>query len=68
MTKEEYLALCEKQFEATVKLNDHDNFYDHEKGFVEVIRELGREVLQANLGHVPANHQKKTEGRPASGG
>lgn len=67
MTEEEYLSLCKKQYEAIVKLNEHDNFYDHEKDFVGIMRELGKDVMEANLGPVPSNHQKKTRGRPVSG-
>lgn len=59
MTKEEFLALAEKRYDALQKLNKVDSFYDYEKEFVKLWRELGLEVLQKNLGAVPANRRKK---------
>lgn len=59
MTKEEFLALAESRYDALQKLNKLDSFYDYEKIFVEVWRDLGREVLEKNLGSVPTNRRKK---------
>lgn len=59
MKKEEFLALAEQRYDALQKLNKLDSFYDYEKLFVELWRDLGREVLEKNLGDVPTNRRKK---------
>ena len=59
MKKEEFLALAEQRFDALQKLNKLDNFYDYEKQFVALWRELGREVLEKNLGAIPTDRRKK---------
>ena len=59
MTKEEFLALAEGRYEALQKLNKLNNFYDYEKQFVHLWQELGRTVLEQNLGAVPTNRRKK---------
>ncbi len=64
MTKEEFLALADKRYDALQKLNQLDSFYDYEKQFVDIWRGLGREVLEQNLGAVPTNRRKKKTSRP----
>jgi len=59
MTKEEFLALAEARYDALQKLNKLNSFYDYEKQFVDLWRELGRQVLEQNLGAVPTNRRKK---------
>lgn len=59
MDKKEFLALAEKRYEALQALNKLDNFYDYEKQFVELWRQLGREVLEKNVGDIPADRRKK---------
>jgi len=59
MTKEEFLALAEKRYDALQDLNGLDNFYDYEQKYLEIWRELGREVLESNLGKVPKDRRKK---------
>lgn len=59
MKKEEFLALAERRYDALQELNKLDNFYDYEKKFVDLWRELGREVLEKNVGDVPKNRRKK---------
>lgn len=59
MTKEEFLALAEARYDALQKLNKLNSFYDYEKQFVDLWRELGRQVLEQNLGPVPTNRRKK---------
>ena len=59
MTKEEFLALAESRYEALQELNQLKSFYDYEKIFVDLWRDLGREVLEKNLGEVPMNRRKK---------
>lgn len=59
MTKEEFLALAEKRYDALRDLNKLDSFYDYEKLFVKLWQDFGREALEKNLGTVPANRRKK---------
>ena len=64
MDKKEFLALAEARYEALQALNKLDNFYDYEKIFVELWQELGREVLEKNIGSVPKDRRKKKTSRP----
>ncbi len=59
MTEANFIALAKKRYEALQSLNKIDNFYDHEKEFESIWRELGREVLEANISKVPADRRKK---------
>lgn len=59
MSKEEFLAVAEQRYDALQKLNQLDSFYNYEKLFLELWRDLGREVLEKNLGPVPPNRRKK---------
>ena len=45
--------------EARQALNQPDNFYDYEKLFVSIWKDLGREVLEKNIGDLPADKRKK---------
>ena len=58
MTKEEYLALAESRYDELEALKKHDNFYDYEKGLVEILQELGRDYLMQSL-----NETSKTNNR-----
>jgi hypothetical protein len=60
MTKEEFLALAAAKYASIQALNEVPSFYDYEKGFDALWIELGREVLEKNIGEVPQNHRKKT--------
>jgi uncharacterized membrane protein len=59
MSKEEFLAVAEQRYDALQELNQLDSFYNYEKLFLELWRDLGREVLEKNLGPVPLNRRKK---------
>ena len=60
MTKEDFLAIATKKYDELQGLNKIDCFYDYEKEFVDIWTELGRQVMEKNIGDVPQNHQKKT--------
>ncbi len=60
MTKEEYLSLASEKYEALQNLNTNLNFYDYEKTFDELWTELGRAILERNIGEIPNDHRKKT--------
>ena len=59
MTREEFLALADKRYDELQALNKLDNFYDYEKEFVGIWQELGRSVLESNLGKLPEDRRKK---------
>jgi uncharacterized membrane protein len=59
MTKEEYLELCSKNWEALQAATSKKNLYDLEKDFRVTWEDLGREVLEKQLGNLPNDHRKK---------
>lgn len=59
MTKEEYLSLVSVRYDELQKLNKLDNFYDYEKEFVHIWQDLGKSVLENNIGSVPNDRRKK---------
>jgi hypothetical protein len=59
MTEATFIALAQKRYAELQALNKIDNFYDYEKEFELIWRELGREVLESNLSDVPADRRKK---------
>ena len=59
MTKEEYLAIAAKRYDELQALNRIDNFYDYESEFVNIMKDLGKEVLEKNLSDLPADKRKK---------
>jgi hypothetical protein len=59
MTKAEYLEAAAKRYDELQALNKIDNFYDYEKEFVSIWQDLGREVLENNLGELAKDKRKK---------
>ena len=59
MTEANFIALAQKRYAALQALNKIDNFYDYEKEFESLWRDLGREVLESNLSDIPADRRKK---------
>ncbi len=59
MTREEFLAIADKRYDELQALNKIDNFYDYEKDFADILKDLSKEVLEKNLSDVPANRRKK---------
>ena len=59
MTEENFIALAKKRYAELQALNKINNFYDYEKEFESLWRDLGREVLEANISKVPADRRKK---------
>lgn len=53
------MAMAQKRYAKLQALNKIDNFYDYEKEFDNIWRELGREVLESNISEVPADRRKK---------
>jgi hypothetical protein len=59
MTEAKFIALAQERYAALQALNKIDNFYDYEKEFEAIWRDLGRSVLEANLSEVPSDRRKK---------
>ena len=59
MTEANFITLAQKRYAALQALNKIDNFYDYEKEFEFIWRDLGREVLESNLSNIPADRRKK---------
>ncbi len=59
MTEEEYLKIAKEKYKSLKALGDLDNFYDYEKNFDKIWRELGKEVLEKNLGELVNDRRKK---------
>ncbi len=59
MTKEEYLAIAAKRYDELQALNQIDNFYDYESEFAKIMKDLNKEVLEKNIGDLPADKRKK---------
>jgi hypothetical protein len=59
MTKEEYLLITAKRYDELEALNKIDNFYDYESEFANIMKGLGKELLEKNLGDLPADKRKK---------
>ena len=50
MNKEEFLKLAEAKYEEINALKEAPTFFDYERGFAEIWTELGRQVIQTELG------------------
>ena len=59
MTKAEVLEHAGAQYDELQGLNKLDNFYDYEKGFINIWNGLGQSVLEKNLGDLPKDKRKK---------
>jgi hypothetical protein len=67
MTKAEFLSIAEARYDALHKLNaDELSFYAYEEQFTQLWTELGREVLESNLGPVSASGRKKSAAKRAT--
>jgi hypothetical protein len=66
MSKEEFLALAAERYEALNKLNEEKDFYTYEATFDQIWTDLGREVLEKNIGEVGKDRRKKNESEPAT--
>ena len=63
MTKEEYLAIASEKYDELQALNKINNFYDYEKEFEKLLKELGRMLLEKNISELSADRRKKKHSR-----
>jgi len=59
MTKEKFLEIASARYDSIRALNGLDNFYDYEKTLVDIMRNMGRAILEENLGERVADKRKK---------
>lgn len=59
MTEATFIELAKKRYAELQALNKIDSFYDYEKEFDAIWRDLGREVFETNISKVPADRRKK---------
>ena len=59
MTREEFRQLADMRYNKLQALNKIDNFYDYEKEFEQIWKDLGRAVLETNISELPADRRKK---------
>lgn len=59
MTKAQYLAAAEARYEELKALNKLNDFYDYEVEFVKIWQDLGRQVLEQNIGTLSNDKRKK---------
>jgi hypothetical protein len=59
MTKEEFQAIAGVRYEELQALNKLNNFYDYEKQFIKIWQDLGKSVLEKNLGELTNDKRKK---------
>lgn len=67
MTKEQLLTLVSARYDQLQSLNKIDDFYDYEKGFEDIWKELGRSVFEKNISESPADRRKKNKEANADG-
>lgn len=60
MTKDEFMALAAARYDDLQRLNvEEKTFYTYEEKFAGIWTDLGRAVLEANLGDIPVLPRKK---------
>lgn len=53
------MAIATKRYDELQSLKQIDNFYDYESKFVEIMKDLGKKVLEKNLSDFPSYKRKK---------
>lgn len=61
MTKEQLIAMVSERYDQLQALNKINNFYDYEKEFEDMWKELGRSVLEKNVSENPVDRRKKNK-------
>jgi hypothetical protein len=59
MTKEQLILKVSQRYDELQSLNKLDNMYDYEVQFADIWKELGRSVLESNIGTTPKDRRKK---------
>lgn len=67
MTREEFAKLADAKYDEINALKKQPTLMDYEQGFVEIWQQLGKEVLQADLGGTSKDRRKKKSSKLPSG-
>ncbi|HEX5153126.1 MAG TPA: hypothetical protein VFW07_16865 [Parafilimonas sp.] len=59
MTESSFIAMAQKRYAQLQSLSKIDSFYDYEKEFDKIWKDLGKEVLEASISKLPADRRKK---------
>lgn len=59
MTKQEFLDAVALRYDQLDALNQIDDFYKYEVEFVDIWRDLGKEVFEKNIGTLSNDKRKK---------
>jgi len=59
ITEEEFLTLAKAKYATINTLNEKPTMLDYEQGLVDILNDLGREVIQANLSKNSKDRRKK---------
>ncbi len=59
MTKQEFLEAAALRYDKLQALNKITDFYDYEVEFVRIWKDLGKEVLEKNIGTLSNDKRKK---------
>ena len=59
MTESSFIAMAQKRYAQLQCLNKIDSFYDYEKEFDKIWKDLGREVLESSISKLPVDRRKK---------
>lgn len=59
MTKQEFLEAAASRYDELQELNKINDFYDYEVEFVNIWRDLGKEVFEKNIGTLSKDKRKK---------
>jgi hypothetical protein len=61
MTKEELISMVSERYDQLQALNKLNDFYDYEKEFEDIWKELGRSVLEKNISESSTDRRKKNK-------
>jgi len=59
MTKEQLVTMVSDRYDKLQALKKIDNFYDYEKEFEDIWKELGQSVFEKNLSEFSTERRKK---------
>lgn len=61
MTKEQLISMVSERYDQLQALNKIDDFYDYEKGFEDIWKQLGRSVFENNISERSSDRRKKNK-------
>lgn len=59
MNEEEFLKLAKSKYAEIKQLKEKPSFLDYEQGLVDIVTELGRQVMEADLKGAGKDRRKK---------